>query len=101
MPVVGFLNNLSSTETSYVVAAFRNGVAQVGLIEGESLRFEFSYADGLYQRLPAMAAEFVRRNVPVLSLRWRAISVAEPVVQTNSDNMHPPTLLARADEVIE
>jgi len=65
MPVVGFLNSLSSAETSYVIAAFRKGVPQVGLVEGESLRFEFSYADGLYQRLPAMAAEFVRRNVAV------------------------------------
>src|SRR5215813_3190633 len=87
MPVVGFLNSLSSVETSYVVAAFRNGVAQAGLVEGESLRFEFSYADGLYQRLPAMAAEFVRRNVAVIvaggppaALAAKAATATIPIV---------------------
>jgi putative ABC transport system substrate-binding protein len=67
IPVVGFLNSLSSAETSHVVAAFRQGVAQAGLVEGESIRFEYLYADGAYQRLPGMAAEFVRRNVAVIA----------------------------------
>ena len=67
MPVVGFLNSLSSAETSHVVGAFRQGVAQAGLVEGKSLRFEYLYADGVYQRLPGMAAEFVRRNVAVIA----------------------------------
>jgi putative ABC transport system substrate-binding protein len=67
MPVVGFLNSLSSAETSHVVAAFRQGVAQAGLVEGKNVRFEYSYADGAYQRLPGMAAEFVRRNVAVIA----------------------------------
>jgi hypothetical protein len=67
MPVVGFLNSLSSAETSHVVSAFREGVVQAGLVEGKSLRFEYLYADGVYQRLPGMAAEFVRQML--LSLR--------------------------------
>jgi putative ABC transport system substrate-binding protein len=67
MPVVGFLNSLSSAETSHVVAAFRQGVAQAGLVEGKSIRLEYLYADGDYQRLPGMAAEFVRRNVAVIA----------------------------------
>ena len=67
MPVVGFLNSLSSAETSHVVGAFRQGVAQAGLVGGKSLRFEYLYADGVYQRLPGMAAEFVRRNVAVIA----------------------------------
>jgi putative ABC transport system substrate-binding protein len=67
MPVVGFLNSLSSAETSHVVSAFREGVVQAGLVEGKSLRFEYLYADGVYQRLPGMAAEFVRQNVAVIA----------------------------------
>src|SRR5580704_4111288 len=67
MPVVGFLNSLSSAETSHVVAGFRQGVAQAGLVEGKSVRFEYLYADGVYQRLPGMAAEFVRRDVAVIA----------------------------------
>jgi putative tryptophan/tyrosine transport system substrate-binding protein len=67
MPVVGFLNSLSSAETTHFVSAFRQGVAQAGLVEGNSIRFEYLYADGAYQRLPGMAAEFVRQNVAVIA----------------------------------
>jgi putative ABC transport system substrate-binding protein len=67
MPVVGFLNSLSSAESDHVVGAFRQGMAEAGLVEGKSLRFEYLYADGVYQRLPGMAAEFVRRNVAVIA----------------------------------
>jgi putative ABC transport system substrate-binding protein len=67
MPVIGFLKSLSSTESSNVVAAFRQGVAQAGFVEGESIRFEYLYADGAHQRLPGMAAELVRRNVAVIA----------------------------------
>ena len=67
MPVVGFLNSLSSAETANFVVAFREGVAQAGLVEGKSIRFEYLYADGAYQRLPGMAAEFVRQNVAVIA----------------------------------
>jgi putative ABC transport system substrate-binding protein len=67
MPVVGFLNSLSSAETSDFVGAFGQGVAQAGLVEGKSVRFEYLFADGVYQRLPEMAAEFVRRNVAVIA----------------------------------
>ena len=67
IPVVGFLNSLSSAESSDVAAAFRQGVAQAGLVEGKSIRFEYLYADGAYQRLPGMAAEFVGRNVAVIA----------------------------------
>jgi putative ABC transport system substrate-binding protein len=67
IPVIGFLNSLSPVETSHIVDAFRKGVALAGLVEGESVRFEYLYAEGVYQRLPDMAAEFVRRNVSVIA----------------------------------
>jgi putative ABC transport system substrate-binding protein len=66
-PVIGFLNSLSPIETDHVVDAFRKGVALAGLVEGESVRFEYLYAEGIYQRLPGMAAEFVHRNVGVIA----------------------------------
>ncbi|HEY2416083.1 MAG TPA: ABC transporter substrate-binding protein [Pirellulaceae bacterium] len=67
MPVVGFLNSLSPAETSHIVGAFRQGMAQAGLIERKTVRFDYLYADGVYERLPAMASEFVRRNVAVIA----------------------------------
>jgi putative ABC transport system substrate-binding protein len=86
-PVVGFLNSLSAAESSHAVGAFRQGVAQSGLVEGKSVRFEYLYADGIYQRLPGMAAEFVRRNVAVIAagappaaLAAKAATAAIPIV---------------------
>jgi putative ABC transport system substrate-binding protein len=67
MPVVGFLNSLSPAEASHVVSAFRQGVAQAGLVERKTVRFDYLYADGVYERLPAMANEFVRRNVAIIA----------------------------------
>jgi putative ABC transport system substrate-binding protein len=67
MPVVGFLNSLSWAETTHFVSAFRQGVARASLVEGKSIRFEYLYADGAYQRLAGMAAEFVRQNVAVIA----------------------------------
>jgi ABC-type uncharacterized transport system substrate-binding protein len=87
IPVVGFLNSLSSAETSDVAAAFRQGVAQAGFVEGKSIRFEYLYADGAYQRLPGMAAEFVGRNVaaiaaaaPPAALAAKAATATIPIV---------------------
>jgi putative ABC transport system substrate-binding protein len=67
MPVIGFLNSLSPIETKRFVNAFREGVALAGLHEEENVRFEYLYAEGVYQKLPDMAAQFVRRNVGVIA----------------------------------
>jgi putative tryptophan/tyrosine transport system substrate-binding protein len=45
----------------------KDQLAEAGLVEGKSIRFEYLYADGAYQRLPGMAAEFVRQNVAVIA----------------------------------
>src|ERR1700759_4380788 len=67
LPVIGFLNSLSPIETDRVVGAFRKGVALAGLVEGEGVRFEYVYAEGVSQRCPDMAAESARRNVGVIA----------------------------------
>jgi putative ABC transport system substrate-binding protein len=66
-PVIGFLSSLSSGENSNFVAAFRQGVADAGSANGQGIRYEYRYADGDYQKLPAMAADFVRRRVTVIA----------------------------------
>jgi putative ABC transport system substrate-binding protein len=66
-PVIGFLSSLSSRENSDLVAAFRQGVSDAGSVEGRNIRYEYRYADGDYQKLPAMAAELVRQRVAVIA----------------------------------
>jgi len=55
----------TSTEKS-ILAAFRQGLNQTGYVEGRNLTIEFRFADGYYDRLPALAADLVRRQVEVL-----------------------------------
>jgi putative ABC transport system substrate-binding protein len=66
MPVVGFLSSRSPTESTAVVAAFRQGLREAGFIEGENLAIAFRWAEGGYDRLPALAADLVTMRVAVL-----------------------------------
>jgi putative ABC transport system substrate-binding protein len=65
-PVIGFLSARSPADTAHLVAAFRKGLGESGFIEGQNVTIEFRWAIGQYDRLSAMAQEFVRRPVAVL-----------------------------------
>src|SRR5262249_236540 len=66
MPVIGFLNSASPRQWVHLVGAFRKGLNEVGYVEGQNLLIEYRWAEGLYERLPALAEELVRRPVSVL-----------------------------------
>jgi putative ABC transport system substrate-binding protein len=66
IPVIGFLNGASSTEFTHQVAAFRQGLKEVGFIEGQNVAIEFRWGEGRYDRLPALADDLVRRHVAVI-----------------------------------
>ena len=67
MPVIGFLSSRSPGESKHLVDAFRTGLQTLGYVEGQNVAIHFRWADGQYDRLPAMAAELVRENVAVLA----------------------------------
>src|SRR5262249_19146281 len=66
MPVIGFMSSRSPEDSVNVLTAFRRGLGEGGLIEGENVAIEFRWARGAYQELPALAAELVSRRVAVL-----------------------------------
>jgi putative ABC transport system substrate-binding protein len=66
MPVIGWLSARSSESEGFMLDAFRQGLKGGGYIEGRNLAVEYRWADGQYERLPALAADLVRRPIAVL-----------------------------------
>lgn len=72
--VVGFLHSGSPGAVGAYLEAFRNGLRDAGYVEGENVSIEFRWAEGRYERLPALAAELVHRKVDVIVATAGAIS---------------------------
>src|SRR5258708_10811408 len=67
MPLIGYLSARSPDETAHLVSAFRRGLGENGFVEGQNVTIEYRWALGQYDRLPAMASEFVRLPLTVLT----------------------------------
>jgi putative ABC transport system substrate-binding protein len=66
LPVIGFLDHTSLDKYAPFVEAFRQGLREIGFVEGQNLAIEFRWAEGQYARLPMMAAYLVRDKVAVI-----------------------------------
>jgi len=66
MPVIGFLSSRSPGESAGVVAAFHQGLREIGFIEGQNVVIAFRWAEGHYDRLPALAADLIGLRAAVL-----------------------------------
>jgi len=67
MPVIGYLSPESPGPFASRIRAFREGLAETGFVEGRNVAIEFRWAEGRYDRLPALAADLVNRQVDVIA----------------------------------
>ena len=67
MIVIGFLHPATAESSSAIITAFRQGLGDTGYVEGRNVAFEFRWADGHNDRLPALATELVERRVAVIA----------------------------------
>jgi putative tryptophan/tyrosine transport system substrate-binding protein len=82
MPVIGFLNVASPAGYENYLAAFRDGLKEVGYVEGQNVAIEYRWAEGHYDRLPEAAADLVRRRVSVIVANTAASLVAKNATGT-------------------
>jgi putative ABC transport system substrate-binding protein len=92
MPVIGFLQSGSLGAAAHMRAAFHSGLQEAGFVEGQNVGIVYRYADGQYERLPALAAELIRNHVaaifaggPPAALAAMAASSTIPIVFTSAD----------------
>ena len=67
MPVIGFMNGGTPEANASLAAAFRQGVSETGYIENQNVTIEYRWAESQYDRLPALAADLMRRQVTVVA----------------------------------
>jgi putative ABC transport system substrate-binding protein len=94
MPVIGYLHSGSPAPYAHLVATFHQGLKEAGAVEGKNFAIEYHWAEGRYDRLPALAADLVSRHVALIVaqggdppvLAAKSVTATIPVVFTSSSD---------------
>jgi ABC-type uncharacterized transport system substrate-binding protein len=81
-PMIGYLSVRTPKSEGFLVAAFRQGLAAGGFVEGQNVSIEYRFADGRYQQLPAMAADLARRKVALIFSGGGTAAAAKAATRT-------------------
>jgi putative tryptophan/tyrosine transport system substrate-binding protein len=96
LPVVGFLGAASASEYAPYTAGFIRGLNEAGFIEGRDVVIEYRWAEGHYDRLPAMAADLVRQHVAVIFASGGGLPLQAAIAATTTI----PIIFSLADDPV-
>jgi putative ABC transport system substrate-binding protein len=96
MPVIGYLDAGSAGLRASVVAALRQGLSETGYVEGQNVAIEFRWAEGSYDRLPALAADLVGRKVDLIATGGGTVSA---LAAKNATSTIPIVFVVASDPV--
>ena len=97
LPVVGFLHTGSPQGRALRIAAFRQGLAESGYVEGQNVTIEYRWAEERYERLPALATDLVQRQVAVIATPLAIAAALAAKAATNT----VPIVFAVADDPVK
>ena len=97
LPEVGFLHSGSPQGRALRIAAFRQGLAESGYVEGQNVTIEYRWAEERYERLPALAADLVQRQVAVIATPLAIAAALAAKAATNT----VPIVFAVADDPVK
>jgi putative ABC transport system substrate-binding protein len=84
MPVIGVLHGVSAAQWTDRMVGFHRGLVEAGFVEGRNVRIEYRWAEGHFDRLPAMAADLVSRRVRVISAGAPDVAIRSAMAATNT-----------------
>lgn len=84
IPVIGFLNSTAPGPSKPLLAAFHQGLKEGGYVEGQNVAIEYRWAEGQYERLPAMAADLVKRQVALIAATGGLITAQAAMAATST-----------------